>query len=81
MVRINMKMTSTIDKKTYMKEYRQKNINKLKERIHCDICDNFYQKYNKDHHFKTKKHVTTALIKNYEEKLKQLSDEKTETIK
>ena len=54
-------ISNSIDKNIYMKKYRQKNMNKLKEKVFCSICNVYYQKYNKDHHFKTKNIVHQLL--------------------
>ena len=40
----------------YMKTYVDKNSEKRREYVMCDICNRSYQVYNKSHHMNTKKH-------------------------
>jgi len=56
----------SFDKKNYMKEY-MKTYNK--EKVFCNICKKEYMKYNKNHHFKTKKHILGEKLISYDEKL------------
>ena len=42
--------------KEYMKTYVDKNYEKRREYVVCDLCNRSYQVYNKSHHMNTKKH-------------------------
>ena len=61
------------DRSQYLKDYHQKNIDRLEEKFICDICGGKYKYMNKTNHFKTKKHQNILLI----QKLKK----ENETIK
>lgn len=64
-----------------MREYRKNNLDKLKEKIYCELCDTYYQKYNKDHHQKTNKHQTALKIKAYDARIKELEIKATKIKK
>jgi len=63
-------MEKTIAQKTYMnnymRKYRKSHIDKFKIRLKCDLCDCYYDKVNKTHHFKTRKHELNELKKQIE---------------
>lgn len=52
-----------LDKATYMKEYYEKNKEKLEEEIICNECGHKYKKCKKSAHIKTKKHMLKILEK------------------
>jgi conjugal transfer/entry exclusion protein len=60
-------MTTEINKKEktqqYLKEYFNKNKEKLTEDFICEDCGGKYQYMSKAHHIKTKKHLNSLLIK------------------
>lgn len=47
---------------TYYNKFKEKNKERLKETVICEICEGKYQYYNKYHHNKTKKHVQILKI-------------------
>lgn len=61
-------------KKEYMKEYRIKNKDKLREYIKCEVCDSYYKRENKTHHLKTKKHITNELLKRKMDQVQELQN-------
>ena len=50
-------------KQQYLKDYINKNKEKLTEDFICDECGGKYKYMNKAHHIKTKKHQNSLLIK------------------
>jgi hypothetical protein len=49
-------------KRQYYLEYFEKNKDKLKEKIKCDVCGHEYMKYNKTSHLRTRKHKDGELL-------------------
>lgn len=46
----------------YYKKFANKNKERLKETVICEICEGKYQYFNKYHHIKTKKHMQILKI-------------------
>ena len=66
-----------LDKATYMKEYYEKNKNKLEEEIICEECGHKYKRCKKSAHIKTRKH----LLKILENENKNIKNETKEEFK
>lgn len=49
-------------KRQYYLEYFEKNKDKLKGKVKCDICGHEYMKYNKTNHLRTQKHKDGELL-------------------
>lgn len=66
----SISIEKTVDRKTYMnnymKEYRKLHIEKFTVRVKCDLCGCEYDKLNKTHHFRTRKHELNELRKQIE---------------
>lgn len=78
--KINMKEESnkkiknkTYDIKQYMKEYREKNIERWQEKKVCSECSGKYTVSNSSNHFRSKKHKY-ALIEKENEKLQKIKN-------
>lgn len=50
-------VSKTYNQTQYSQKYYEKNKNKIKEYVECDICQCRYQKWNKGHHIDSKKHI------------------------
>ncbi len=71
---VNGDGSKTKDKKKYMKEYRQKNIDKWYQKICCEDCNIEYKLCNKSHHINSRKHKYMTLLKEKNQQLQQLKD-------
>jgi len=49
--------TKVYDQRPYNQKYYSKIKETLKEPFICDICNGKYQKWNRGHHLKSKKHI------------------------
>jgi hypothetical protein len=50
-------ITYIYDQSPYSKKYYEKIKDTLKEYVDCEICNCRYQKWNKGHHYASKKHI------------------------
>jgi hypothetical protein len=51
------KKNNKYDQNKYNKNFMEKNKDKIKEKIICDICCGTYTYFNKSKHFKSSKHI------------------------
>lgn len=60
------KEKSKYDQNKYNKNFLEKNRNKIKEKVLCDICCGSYTYFNKSKHLNSKKHqnIVNKYIKN-----------------
>lgn len=52
------------EKKNYVKQFKEKNKDKIKEKVQCSVCYSTYTYFNKCKHFKTKRHITMQEMQN-----------------
>jgi len=69
----------TDDMVEYRKNYRYQNLDKLTARIECDECGGKYQVCSRNQHFKTSKHKRGTEIQELKDKIKELTQKKSDS--
>jgi len=64
-----MENSKKYDTKKYYQNFKEKNENKICEKLTCEVCGGKYSYFNKAHHNKSKKHcMALEIIKRVEDK-------------
>jgi transposase-like protein len=63
------------DSKRYYQTFKNKNTDKIREKVKCDICGGIYSYFNKSHHKQSKMHLKAINLVEYKTDAEKLDIE------